>query len=69
MNELEEGSNLDPDFGKIAEVAATGANVVPVVLQDHDSALPGASNDGRGLPHSVAIGFGTTHLLLPNDHR
>jgi phosphoribosyl-AMP cyclohydrolase len=37
VNELEEGSRLDLDFSKIAEVAATGANVVPVVLQDHDS--------------------------------
>jgi phosphoribosyl-AMP cyclohydrolase len=37
VNELEEGIALDLDFGKIADVAATGAHVVPVVLQDHDS--------------------------------
>lgn len=37
MTELEEGTTLDLDFGKIAEVAARGAAVLPVVLQDHDS--------------------------------
>ena len=34
MSELEEGSRLALDFGKLAAVAATGAQVVPVVLQD-----------------------------------
>ncbi|GLZ13757.1 hypothetical protein Acsp04_39920 [Actinomadura sp. NBRC 104425] len=37
MNELEEGLRLELDFGKLAAVAATGAQVVPVVLQDADS--------------------------------
>ncbi len=37
MNELEEGTRLGLDFGKLAAVAATGAQVVPVVLQDADS--------------------------------
>ena len=37
MNELEEGTRLVLDYGKIAAVAATGAMVVPVVLQDADS--------------------------------
>lgn len=37
MNELEEGVRLDLDFDKLAAVAATGARVVPVVLQDADS--------------------------------
>lgn len=37
MNELEEGLSLDLDFTKLAKVAATGAHVVPVVLQDADS--------------------------------
>ena len=37
MNELEEGLELGLDFGKLAAVAATGAQVVPVVLQDADS--------------------------------
>ena len=34
MSELEEGTRLALDFGKLAAVAATGAQVVPVVLQD-----------------------------------
>ena len=34
VNELEEGIRLGLDFGKLASVAATGARVVPVVLQD-----------------------------------
>jgi phosphoribosyl-AMP cyclohydrolase len=37
VNELEEGTRLGLDFGKLASVAATGARVVPVVLQDADS--------------------------------
>jgi phosphoribosyl-AMP cyclohydrolase len=37
VNELEEGTRLSLDFGKLASVAATGARVVPVVLQDADS--------------------------------
>lgn len=34
MNELEEGTRLTLDFDKLGGVAATGARVVPVVLQD-----------------------------------
>jgi len=34
VNELEEGTRLTLDFDKLAGVAATGARVVPVVLQD-----------------------------------
>lgn len=37
MNELEEGTRLALDFDKLAGVAATGARVVPVVLQDAGS--------------------------------
>jgi phosphoribosyl-AMP cyclohydrolase len=37
VNELEEGTRLGLDFGKLASVAATRARVVPVVLQDADS--------------------------------
>jgi phosphoribosyl-AMP cyclohydrolase len=37
VNALEEGSQLALDFGKIAQVAATGARVVPVVLQHADT--------------------------------
>lgn len=34
---LEEGSRLDLDFGKLEAVAATGARVLPVVVQDAES--------------------------------
>jgi phosphoribosyl-AMP cyclohydrolase len=34
VNELEEGTRLELDFGKLRAVAATGSEVVPVVLQD-----------------------------------
>ena len=37
MDELEEGTGLALDFGKLASVAAAGAHVVPAVLQDVDS--------------------------------
>ncbi|QKW32730.1 phosphoribosyl-AMP cyclohydrolase [Actinomadura sp. NAK00032] len=37
MNELEEGTRPALDFDKLAGVAATGARVVPVVLQDAES--------------------------------
>jgi len=37
MKELEEGNVLQLDFGKLAGVAATGSEVVPVVVQDVDS--------------------------------
>ena len=37
MKKLEEGSSLTLDFGKLAAVAAAGAQVVPVVVQDADT--------------------------------
>jgi phosphoribosyl-AMP cyclohydrolase len=37
VSELEEGTGLALDYGKIAAVAASGAMVVPVVLQDAGS--------------------------------
>ncbi|MFN0026000.1 MAG: phosphoribosyl-AMP cyclohydrolase [Acidimicrobiales bacterium] len=37
MNDLEEGLALTLDFAKLAKVAATGAQVVPVVLQHADT--------------------------------
>jgi phosphoribosyl-AMP cyclohydrolase len=37
VSELEEGSQLALDFGKLAAVAAGGVQVVPVALQDADS--------------------------------
>ena len=37
MNELEEGSELSLDFGKLRKVGETGQDVLPVVLQNADS--------------------------------
>jgi len=37
VNELEEGLALALDFDKMAKIAATGASVVPVVLQNADN--------------------------------
>lgn len=37
MNELEEGTALRLDYGKLQKIAATGSQVVPVVLQDAES--------------------------------
>ena len=37
MKELEEGQRLQLDFKKLASVAATESDVVPVVVQDADS--------------------------------
>jgi phosphoribosyl-AMP cyclohydrolase len=37
VNELEEGTRADLDFGKLSKVASTGTGVLPVVLQDAGS--------------------------------
>jgi phosphoribosyl-AMP cyclohydrolase len=37
VSQLEEGTRLVLEFGKLAAVAASGARVLPVVLQDADS--------------------------------
>jgi phosphoribosyl-AMP cyclohydrolase len=37
MAELEEGTALSLDFGKLARVAATGQALLPVVVQDADT--------------------------------
>ena len=37
MNELEEGSELRLDFRKLAKVAATGCDVLPVAVQHADT--------------------------------
>lgn len=37
MTELEDGTRLALDYSKLSSVAATGAQVVPVVLQDADN--------------------------------
>ena len=37
MQELEEGTDLRLDFGKLAKIAATGSAVLPVAVQDADT--------------------------------
>jgi hypothetical protein len=37
MKELEEGNRLDLDFGKIAKVARTSPEVIPVAVQSADT--------------------------------
>jgi phosphoribosyl-AMP cyclohydrolase len=37
MNELEEGARLQLDFQKLAKIAATNSNVVPVAVQNADT--------------------------------
>ena len=37
MNELEEGTNLQLNFSKIAEVAANSGDVIPVAIQNIDT--------------------------------
>ncbi len=37
MNVLEEGTELTLDFGKLGKIAATGQDVLPVVLQHAES--------------------------------
>ena len=37
MNELEEGLQLQLDWRKLSQIAATGLDVLPVVLQDADT--------------------------------
>jgi len=37
VNELEDGTALQLDYGKLQKIAATGSQVVPVVLQDAES--------------------------------
>lgn len=54
MSELEEGRRLTLDFGKLTAVAASGSQVVPVVLQDDDSAGPPAAPATRKLPSGAA---------------
>lgn len=37
MSDVEEGSQLSLDFGKLSKVGQTGQNVIPVVLQHADT--------------------------------
>ena len=70
MNELEEGNRLSLDFGKLASVAATGARVLPAVLQDADSGevlFIGYANEdalGTALRERIAVLWSTSRNEL-----
>lgn len=70
MNELEEGTRLTLDFDKLAGVAATGARVVPVVLQDATSGdvlFIGYANDQAlkaSLEEKIAVLWSTSRNEL-----
>ena len=70
MNELEEGNRLGLDFGKLASVAATGARVVPAVLQDAESSevlFIGYANDEAietSLSERIAVLWSTSRNQL-----
>ncbi|GLW64506.1 hypothetical protein Arub01_27500 [Actinomadura rubrobrunea] len=70
MSDLEEGLELNLDFGKLAAVAATGAQVVPVVLQDVDSGevlFVGYANDKAlkaSLDEGIAVLWSTSRNEL-----
>jgi phosphoribosyl-AMP cyclohydrolase len=70
VNELEEGTRLELDFGKLASVAATGAQVLPVVLQDaddHEVLFIGYVNDQAlraSLDEGIAVLWSTSRNEL-----
>jgi len=70
VNELEEGNRLGLDFGKLASVAATGARVVPAVLQDAESSevlFIGYANDEAmktSLSERIAVLWSTSRNEL-----
>jgi phosphoribosyl-AMP cyclohydrolase len=55
MKDLEEGSTLQLDFTKLAKVAATGHDLLPVVVQDADTkeVLILAYANRQALDHSL----------------
>lgn len=58
MHALEEGTDLQLDFDKVARIGAGGRRVVPVVLQEHDTGevlFVGWAND-EALAESLARG-------------
>ena len=59
--ELEEGTGLRLDFGKLAKVAATGHAVLPVVVQDAPSGevLIVAYANEAALNHTLETGMAT----------
>ncbi len=69
MNELEEGAALTLDFAKLASVAATGAQVVPVAVQDADSReviLVAYANE-LALRHTIESGNATFWSTSRNE--
>jgi phosphoribosyl-AMP cyclohydrolase len=61
MKEREEGTALQLDFGKVRQVAASGEEVMPVVVQDADSLdvlLVGYANR-PALEHTLKTGVAT----------
>lgn len=61
MKELEEGNILTLDFTKLAKVAATGHDLLPVVVQDADTGevLILAYANELALNHTIACGNAT----------
>ena len=69
MNEREEGHSLQLDFTKLQKVAATGHEVVPVVVQDADSleVLVVAYANQQALEHSLKTGIATFWSTSRNE--
>ena len=67
--QLEEGTELLLDFGKLAKVAQTGALVLPVVVQDVDSGevLILAYANERALRATVSSGIATFWSTSRNE--
>jgi phosphoribosyl-AMP cyclohydrolase len=69
MKEIEEGSDLRLDFGKLQKVAKTGLPVLPVVVQDADSrdVLLVAYSNQEALEHSLKTGTATFWSTSRNE--
>jgi phosphoribosyl-AMP cyclohydrolase len=69
MKELEEGSALQLDFGKLTKVAKTQSPVLPVVVQDADSkdVLVVAYANQEALEHTLKTGTATFWSTSRNE--
>jgi len=69
MKQLEEGKELQLDFGKLQKVAHTGLPVLPVVVQDADSkeVLVMAYANREALEHSLRTGIATFWSTSRNE--
>jgi len=66
---LEEGSDLQLDFGKLTRIAKTGSEVLPVVVQDADSGevlILGYANE-EALRFSIESGMATFWSTSRNE--